>query len=302
MKNVVIFGYGLQGTILARKIYDSVEYKLCGFADNSKAKQGYYAYGEPIRSIDDLKRLDKEIGISVIVASNSYLEIIEQLEMQNIQIEGVFIEGKICKYPLPNFNNLDFSKGIKFYAGNICDDIHKRDENLIGLSINKTDDKHILHDIRNPYPIPDCSIDRYEAEEVFEYIDERDLVQTINEIYRILKKGAVLRVSMPDYYSPYIKRRSMVDQNGNIIFDAGGGGRYDESGKICGGQIFFATYDNFRDILAQTRFKKIDWLCYYTKEEVLHKKYIDMRNGYLNRTVNDNSIEDFCLVVDCYKS
>ncbi|MDE7331777.1 MAG: methyltransferase domain-containing protein [Lachnospiraceae bacterium] len=300
MKNVVIFGYSLQGTILAREIYDNDEYNLYGFADNSKAKQGFYAYGEPIRSINDLKQLDHEIGISVIIASGSYLEIIEQLEVHHIRIEGVYREGEICKYPFPQFSNLDYSKKIKFYAGDIYDEIHRNEADLIGLSINKADDKHILHDIRKPYPIADNSIDRYEAEEVFEYIDEKDLVQTINEIYRILKKGAVLRVSMPDYYSPYMKRRSMTDRNGNIIFDAGGGGKYDESGKICGGQVFFATYDNFRNILAKTQFQKIDWLCYYTKDEILHKKYINMENGYLNRTDN-NKTDDFCLVVDCYK-
>lgn len=300
MKNVVIFGYGHQGLILAKKIYADANYKLYGFADNSVYKQGYFVYGEPIKSIEELKELHQKVGISVIVASKYYPDIIKQLEAEEIPIEGVYRDGEIKKYPFLKFELLDFSKGIHFYAGDIRDDVHRQDATLVGLSINCNDEKHIYHDIRNPYPIPDNVIERYEAEEVLEYIEESQLVSVLNEIYRILKPGGWLRISMPDFYSPYIKRRTMTDKDGKFIFDAGGGGVYGADG-IVGGHVYFSTYDNFCAILEKTHFKKVDWLCYYSADEVLHKKHIDMEKGYLNRVRNDSVEEDFCMIVDCYK-
>ena len=301
MKRIIVWGYGYEGTKLAKKLFHDPSCEFLGFADNSKYKQGYYSYGYPIRSINDLRKLCKEIDYSVIIASTAYREIIRQCEDNQISIEGIYMDERVHKYPLADFTRLNLSEDIKLYAGDIYDDVHYQEENLYGLSLERWDEKHINHDIRETYPLPDNSIYGYEAEEVFEYIDKEDLPNVLNEIYRILKPGGCCRISVADYNSPYVRRRSLMDSHGQIIFDAAGGGSYGLEGVIDGGQIYFPTYDSFSEILNASKFKKIDWLCYYTDDGVLIKKYIPMKNGYLNRVTNEQNESDYCIVVDCYK-
>lgn len=222
MKNIYIFGYGYQGTILAKKVYRDENYKLCGFVDNSIYKQGYYAYDSKILSFDELVEKNKEEEIFIIIACEEhYREMVKQCEEHNLKIEGIFLDGRIKKYPFADFEMLDLNKEIKLYAGDIMDNIHLNEPNLYALSITQNDDKHILHDITMPYPLPDNCISLYEAECVLELIDQSKLIFALNEIYRILKPGGNLRITVPDYYSPYLKRRAMKDKDGNILYDAG---------------------------------------------------------------------------------
>lgn len=303
MKNIVIFGYGYKGTILAKQIYRNCDYKFYGFADNSVYKQGNFAYDEPIRSMEMLKKLDNEVGVSVIIASDEYYkEIIRQCEDNNIEIEGVFLNGRVKKYPFASFESLDLTQNIKLYAGDIMDEIHLKDNNLYGLSITHQDDRHILHDITKPYPLPDNSIAAYEAECVLELIDPTKIIFAIDEIYRILKPGGCFRITVPDHYSPYLKRRAMRDAGGNILYDAGEtyAVKYGKDG-LTGGWTRFTTYDSFKEILEQTKFKNYDWLCFHTSDGELHKKFIDMTKGYNKRVKNETSEDEYNIVVDCYK-
>lgn len=303
MKNIYIFGYGYQGTILAKKIYRDTNYKFCGFVDNSIYKQGNYAYNSKIISFEELVEKNKDEEIFVIIACEEYYrEMVEQCEKCKIAIEGVFLDGRIKRYPFANFEMLDLSQEIKLYAGDIMDDIHLNEPNLYALSITQNDDKHILHDITEPYPLPDGCICSYEAECVLELINQSKLIDAINEIYRILKPGGNLRITVPDYYSPYLKRRAMRDKDGNILYDAGEtyAVKYGENGLI-GGWTRFTNYDDLKNILEQTKFKNINWICYHTKDEILHKKIIDYSNGYNKRIKNHEDIDEYCILVDCMK-
>ena len=301
MKNIIVFGYGYEGTIIAKQIHNNPGCHFWGFADNSPFKQGFFSYGYPIRDIYELTKLNNEIDFSVIIASKAYDEIIEQCREHDLKIEGVYFGGEIHYYPFATFESLDYTKDIRLYAGDIYDSMHYNMENLYGLSINRWDEKHIFHDIRKPYPLPEKSIMGYEAEDVFEYVERKELIGVIDEIYRILKPGGCLRICMPDYNSPYIKMRAMSDSDGRVIFDAGGGGTITEKGIVNGGQVYFATYEDFQIILEGTMFRNIEWLCYYSKKGNKIKKHISSNNGYLNRVNYETDGEDYCLVVDCYK-
>ena len=57
---------------------------------------------------------------------------------------------------------------IRLYAGDIPDNVEY--EGLIGLSITKGDERHILHDITMPFLLADNSVDSFQAEDVFEHI------------------------------------------------------------------------------------------------------------------------------------
>lgn len=250
-------------------------------------------------SIHDVVELRERNDFSVIIAANKWFEIGQQLEECDIVIEGIYYNGKFTKYDRMSFERLDLSKQIKLYAGDICDEVHMSEPNLYGLSINKADSRHILHDITERYPLPDNSIYAYQAEDVLEHIEISKLTDTINEVFRILKNQGLFRICLPDYFSPYLRNISMKNKSGNIIFDPTGGGNYDENGVSNGGHIWFPNYLNVHDLLTRTMFEKIDFLCYHTQRGELIKKEIDFTKGYVNRIANKQNI--YSIVVDCYK-
>lgn len=303
MKDIIIFGYGYRGVELFNKLENSPKYRVIGFADNSAAKQRMIVNSCEIKSLDDLNVLKNQKDFSVIIAAKKWFIIGEQLENNNIPIEGVYIDGNIVEYNRMIFARLDLSKEIKLYAGDICDEVHMSDPNLYGLSIQKSDSRHIYHDITEKYPLPDGCISSYQAEDVLEHIDIEKVVMVINEIYRILKEGGVFRICLPDYNSPYLKKISMFDKDGNIVFDPSGGGVFNENGVQNGGHLWFPNYEIVKEILEQTLFKNIKFLCYHTPEERLVKENIDFSNGFIKRLPEKNKVDKpiYSIIVDCYK-
>ena len=299
--NIVIWGYCSKGIEVLESVKNLDQYEFRGFADNYAYKHVYYLWGKTIYSMEQLCELRRKKSFSVIIAVGKWEEIEAECSQNEIRIEAVYIAGELHPYPFPTFASLDYTGEIRFYAGNICDDIHRRTKGLYGLSICGVDSRHIKHDVCEKYPIPDNSIDSYEAEDVFEYVKKEMQVDAINEIYRILKPQGYVRFTLPDYNSPYLKRRTMCDKQGRMLFDAVGGGAYGAEGIQDNGSIYFATYEDFNRILEKTKFTRIEWLCYYTVDGVLHKKFIDMNKGYVNRVCNESDDNVYCLVVDCYK-
>lgn len=299
---IIIFGYGFAGVECYRKLINNHKYEIIGFADNSKYKQGHIVGNIPILSIDDLVQLKNRIEFSVIIAVRQWFVVGEQLEKNNIAIRGIWQNDKIKKYERMTFERLDLSKQITLYAGDICDEEHLKNPNLYGLSIHKADKRHILADITNEYPLPDNSIHSYQAEDVLEHIEPQKLVDTINEIYRILGDG-VFRICLPDYFSPYLKNISMKNKEGKILFDPTGGGVYGENGVLQGGHIWFPNVVNVRELLMRTKFEKFEFLCYHTEKEELVKKDIDYSKGWINRIPKPGEEDGpvYSIVIDCYK-
>lgn len=300
---IIIFGYGFEGVKLYRELANHDQYEVIGFADNSPYKQHKSVGKHTIMSLNDLIDLKSEEDFSVIIAANRWFVIGEQLEKYHINIEGIYRNGKVCKYDRMCFERLDLSKKIVLYAGDIADDVHMSEPNLYGLSINKADSKHILHDITNRYPLPDNSIYLYQAEDVLEHIAFEKLVDAINEIYRILCEGGLLRICLPDYYSAYLRDISMRDEDGNIVFDPTGGGNFGVNGVENAGHVWFPNYSIVQDLLDRTKFNKIDFLCYHTAKGELIKKNIDFTKGYVKRLpkADEEDRPVYSIVVDCYK-
>ncbi len=299
MKKIIIFGYGSAGIQLFLSLENSKEYMFIGFADNSIYKQGMFVDNIAIRSVDDLAELKAHVEFSVIIASNSWFVIGEQLASRGIAIEGIYQGGGIVPYAPMNFARLDLSQSIKFYAGDICDEIHMADKDLYGLSISKTDNRHIYCDITNPYPLPDNCICGYQSEHVFEHIPYSQMVSVLNEIYRILKPGAVLRMSMPDYNAQLHKKKAMYSKDGILLFDADGGGTYGENGVSNGGHVWFPTFENVKVLLSASAFDRYEFFKYCTEEGNIVNTAINYQNGYTLRSSNDKYGNE--ILVDCYK-
>lgn len=302
-RKIIIFGYGYTGVKLYRKLENNEAYSVIGFADNSSYKQGMYVDNQKVRSMDDLIKLKEHADFGVVIAAKEWYIIGQQLEERDIRIEGIFIDEEILPYEVMDFEKLDLTNEIKLYAGDICDDVHMKDKNLYGLSITKADKKHILHDITYNYPLPDNCIASYQAEDVLEHISLEKVIPVINEIYRILKPGAIFRICLPDYYSPYLKKVSMMDAEGNILYDPTGGGTYGNGGVQNGGHLWFPDYYRVKDILSKSLFQKYDFLCYYTDDGKLIKKEINFEKGYICR-IPQNNLDNgmiYSIVVDCIK-
>lgn len=300
---IIIWGYGFEGVKLYRELAVWDKYEMIGFADNSPYKIGKLVGNHKIFSLNDLMQLKIVTNFAVIIAARQWFMIGEELEKYHINIEGVYRNGEIMQYDRMSFERLDLFKDITLYAGDICDDIHMSNPNLYGLSLNRADSRHILHDITKKYPLPDNCIYAYQAEDVLEHIEFEKLVDTINEIYRILRTDGLFRISLPDYYSPYLSVISMRNQYGNILFDPTGGGIYGANGVEGGGHIWFPNYLIVRDLLKKTRFKKVDLLCYHTEEGKLIKREIDLLKGHIIRFPKEDMTDKpiYSIVIDCYK-
>ena len=169
---------------------------------------------------------------------------------------------------------------------------------------------HIRHDLLNKFELNDNSVDIIQSEDVFEHIEYSQLKNIFNEIYRVLKPNGLFRLSMPDYDCDVLYNRSTFDKEGNIVFDAGGGGSYNIMTKKVenGGHLWFPTYKSVKPLLESTNFSnnKIHYLHYYDENKKPIINNIDYSMGYISRTPdNDKRVQNprrpMSIVVDCYK-
>ena len=206
------------------------------------------------------------------------------------------------------FENIVDNDNIYLYLGDLSK--QRRDytnKNFIGLSLTNNNEYHIQHDVTNPIPLNDNTVDIVQSEDVIEY---NMLKNSINEIYRILKPGGLFRLSMPDYKCDILYNRSEKDSNGNVIFDQGGGGAYDRNNKkvIRGGHVWFPVFSSVKSLLESTDFlnDKINYLHYYDANNTPVTNKIDYSKGFISRTPDhDNRVKNpfrpMSIVVDCYK-
>jgi predicted SAM-dependent methyltransferase len=194
-------------------------------------------------------------------------------------------------------------RSIRLYAGDIPD--MKEYDGLIGLSLTQNNTKHILHDITNPFPLSDNSVDSFQAEDVLEHISYEKLVSVINEIFRILKPNGLFRLSIPDYGCDVLQNRSIKNPEGKIVFDPGGGGTFDKPGHV-----WFPRIDNVKSLLEKTEFSikgKIEFLHYYNMDGTFVMKPIDYSKGHVHRTPDfDIRVQDprrpMSMVIDSIKA
>jgi predicted SAM-dependent methyltransferase len=209
------------------------------------------------------------------------------------------------------FEDLIHSNDIYLYLGDLP--VQRRNytnKNFIGLSLIQNNQYHIKHDVVKHIPLNDNTVNIVQSEDVMEHIEYHLLKDSINEIYRILKPGGLFRLSMPDYSCDVLYNRSKKDENGNLIFDSGGGGTYDEINKKVngGGHVWFPKFSSVKSLLETTDFsnEKINYLHYYDMDNNPVTNKIDYSNGFISRTPdNDTRVQNpyrpMSIIVDCCK-
>ena len=91
--------------------------------------------------------------------------------------------------------------------------------NFIGLALQPAHDREIRHNFTDPLPFGDGSIAKIQAQDVLEHVAFEKFPAILDEIYRVLRPGGAFRLSVPDYRSPVLKRRSIYDARGRVIGD-----------------------------------------------------------------------------------
>lgn len=196
------------------------------------------------------------------------------------------------------------SKTLNLYAGDLP--VKPEYDGWLGLSLTQQNDRHILHDITKPLPFADNSVDSFLAEDVFQQIPYDKLPAVINEIYRILKPGGLFRLSVPDYGCDVLQNRSVKDAMGNIVFDPGGDGTFDDPGHV-----WFPRVNTVYQLLEKTHFHTngtMEFLHYWNMDgKSFVTKQINYSKGHIKRTPdNDERVKlpyrPMSIVVDMYKT
>ncbi|MGB3239644.1 MAG: tetratricopeptide repeat protein [Geitlerinemataceae cyanobacterium] len=145
-----------------------------------------------------------------------------------------------------------------------------KQQGWIGISNCQSDEEHIQYSWQKPFPLPDNLVDVFVCDNFLQHISPHQLLNVVfPELYRILKPGGVLRISLPDYYSNTLWGRSWKDKGGKPYFDPGGGGKWNPARKQVthGGHVWFPTYEQLESLieLSPLHYCQIDWLHYYTQ-------------------------------------
>jgi predicted SAM-dependent methyltransferase len=188
---------------------------------------------------------------------------------------------------------------LRLYAGSVP--LRPEYNGWVGLSIRVHDHRNLGHDLTCPIPLPDASVDAFQAEDVFEHIPYDRLPPVVNEIFRVLRPGALFRLSVPDYGCDVLRARCVTDADGSIVFDPGGGGTREHPSHV-----WFPRIDAMRRLLEGSRFGRegrIAYLHYYEMDGTPVTRPIDYAKGHVGRTPDhDARVRDpyrpLSLVVD----
>lgn len=124
-------------------------------------------------------------------------------------------------------------------------------------------------------------MDAFQAEDVLEHIAYDRIVPVLNEIHRVLKPGAVFRLSVPDYRCDILDARTEKDATGAPVFDPGGGGTRENPGHA-----WFPRYETVKTLVEKSNFGtagEISFLHYYDEHNLPAMREIDYAKGFIQR-------------------
>lgn len=165
--------------------------------------------------------------------------------------------------------DLDKWQGKNLYFGNLYTDERQfSDGSFLGLSLVPKFARDVLHNAYDAFPIPDQSVSKIQAQDVFEHLEFARIPKILDEIYRVLKPGGVFRLSVPDYRSPLLIARSVYDEKGDVIADLmmGASVRYDPSISARkveflnngDAHLWFPMHEKLLDLISKSTIKNCD--------------------------------------------
>lgn len=163
--------------------------------------------------------------------------------------------------------------GIQYvYFGNLLEHLPQYKSGLFhGLALHPKSDKDIQHDARDILPFESDSILGFQSEDVFEHLEYATIPGVLDEIYRCLQIGGKFRMSMPDYNSPLLRRRSVYDSDGMILCDLSMGGSVSASCNTTvtpsfmsdgDAHLWFPTYTHVMELILASDIRKCREICF----------------------------------------
>ena len=165
-------------------------------------------------------------------------------------------------------------RGKFLYYGNLG--THERqykNENFIGLALSALHDREISHNAYDKIPVPDSSVEKIQSQDVFERLDVKAIPNILNDIYQVLVPNGIFRLSLPDYRSPLLRKRSIYDEFGNPIGDLMMGAKVKYDHKSSGRQVLFTedgnshlwfpTYESVLELIVKSDIRKCQKIKFY---------------------------------------
>ena len=164
--------------------------------------------------------------------------------------------------------------GKWLYFGNLAPEESQFGEvKFVGLALHKIYKRDVVHNAHNRLPCKDDSIEKIQAEDVFEHLEFEKIPSIFDDIYRVLIQGGTFRLSVPDYLSQHNLEDSFFDSKGNILGDTASGATitYDRSipGKRVlfttdgGAHLWFPTYDLVNELISKSEIRKCSEIVFY---------------------------------------
>ena len=172
------------------------------------------------------------------------------------------------------------NSGIALYFGGLGETEPQYQKNFYGLALDPMSPKEIAHNIYDPLPFESGTVEKIQSQDVFEHIEYDRLPAILDDIYRVMAPGAVMRISVPDYRCPALRQRCVFDAEGAILVDTmmGGSVRFDRSSDAAtsvfttdgGAHIWFPTYELMRDLIDTSAMKDcsaVNFFHYFIDDE-----------------------------------
>lgn len=147
-------------------------------------------------------------------------------------------------------------------------------ENYVCVDLEPKANTAVAHDLTKPIPLPDNSVDTILSEHFFEHIHKENIETLLQECFRILKPGSLLRIAVPDYHSP----RNL---------------KYLEAGHdpTHTDHLTLTTYPLLKTIVDASPFSDIQFYQYWDGNNFVYNE-IDYSKGMIKRTC-DNDPRNF---------
>lgn len=205
----------------------------------------------------------------------------------------------------PSREPVDLTGKFLYYGNLSPEELQFRESRFVGLALHVLHERDVCHSAYDRLPCKESSIERIQAEDVFEHLEFSLIPKIFDDIYRVLIEGGIFRLSVPDYLSQHNLEDSFFDSKGNILGDTASGATitYDRSipGKRVlfttdgGAHLWFPTYDLVNELISKSEIRKCSQIVFYQFNnpggESVNKQFpinsmpvkrvppLDMRNG-----------------------
>lgn len=183
------------------------------------------------------------------------------------KLRNNFIAKQIRSKFIKEFKIESWNKELFLYHGSLSKtEPQFKDSRFVGLPLHyRTHYREIICDLNKPLPLPDLSADAFQSQDVLEHLEPEKVLDCLNEVYRVLKKGGFFRLSLPDYNSPCLQKRSVYNFKGEILGDLAVGAKIvinDSNSEIyClnnsrsgNNHLWFPTYEKVNELIMKSKF------------------------------------------------